>query len=105
MPAPALHLGAVVMCSHAGSATPLVTFPRVLLSGQPVVTTLSPYTIAGCGLTGSGSPICVLGLWSSGAARVLAGGAPVATMAGSSSCLLTGSPMLPLSAQVRVSVT
>jgi len=50
MPAPVLHLGATVLCSHAGQATPLAPFPRVTVSGQPVVTLTSPYAIAGCAL-------------------------------------------------------
>jgi hypothetical protein len=40
-----------------------------------------------------------------GAARVLAGGQPVATMAGASSCVPTGTPLVPESAQIRVVVT
>ncbi len=105
MAGPALHLGAVVTCSHAGPATPLAPFPRVLLSGQPVVTLSSPYAITGCALTGSGAPPCVTGQWISGAVRVLAGGVPVATMAGTSTCIAPGTPMLPVSAQVRVLAT
>ena len=104
MPAPILHLGAVVMCSHAGSALPAAPFPRVLLSGQPAVTIVSPYVVAGCALTGSAPP-CVTGQWLSGAVRVLAGGAPVATMAGSSTCIAPGTPLLPVSAQPRVLAT
>ena len=42
MPAPVLHLGATVMCMHAGQATPAAPFPRVLVSGQPAVTLTSP---------------------------------------------------------------
>jgi hypothetical protein len=105
MAGPALHLGAVVMCSHAGTATPAAPFPRVLLSGQPVVTLSSPYVIAGCALTGTGVPFCATGQWLTGATRVLAGGVPVATMAGTSTCVASGTPMLPLSAQVRVLAT
>ena len=105
MPVPALHVGAVVMCSHAGPAQPLSPFPRVLLSGQPLVTIASPYAVTGCALTGTSSPPCVTGQWLTGAARVLAGGVPVATMAGTSTCVPTGTPMLPLSAQLRVLVT
>ena len=105
MPAPALHLGATVLCSHAGQATPLVTFPRVLLSGQPAVTLTSPYAVAGCALTGTPNPPCVTGQWLTGAVRVMAGGAPLATMAGSSTCVPTGTPMLPVVAQTRVLVT
>ena len=105
MPVPALHLGAVVTCSHAGSAQPLSPFPRVLLSGQPLVTIASPYAVTGCALTGSPNPPCVTGQWLVGAVRVLAGGVPVATMAGMSTCVPTGTPMLPLTAQPRVLVT
>ena len=76
MPAPILHLGATVLCSHGGLATPLAPFPRVLLSGQPAVTLTSPFAIAGCALTGSGSPPCATAQWVVGAVRVMAGGRP-----------------------------
>lgn len=105
MPAPVLHLGATVLCSHAGQATPLAPFPRVTLTGQPAVTVTSPYAITGCALTGSPNPPCVTGQWITGATRVLAGGVPLATMAGSSTCLPTGTPMLPVAAQTRVLAT
>jgi hypothetical protein len=105
MPGPALHLGAVVMCAHAGTATPAAPFPRVLLSGQPVVTLSSPMVIAGCALTGTPAPPCVTGQWITGATRVLAGGVPVATMTGTSTCVASGTPMLAVSAQVRVLAT
>lgn len=105
MPAPVLHLGASVLCAHAGQAVPLAPFARVLLSGQPVVTLASPYAIAACALSGSGSPPCATGQWTLGAARVMAGGAPLATLAGVSTCVPTGTPMLPVSAQPRVMAT
>ena len=102
MPAPILHLGATVLCTHTGQATPLAPFPRVTVSGQPVVTLTSPYAIAGCALSTTSTPPCVTGQFISGAARVLAGGAPVVTMIGSSVCTPTGTPMLPIAAQARV---
>jgi hypothetical protein len=77
----------------------------VLLSGQPVVTIASPYAVTGCALTGTPTPPCVTGQWLVGAVRVLAGGAPVALMTGTSTCIPTGTPMLPMSAQPRVIVT
>ena len=40
-----------------------------------------------------------------GATRVLAGAAPVATMLGQSTCIPTGTPMLPVVAQMRVLAT
>ena len=105
MPAPILHLGATVLCTHAGQATPLAPFPRVLVSAQPVVTLTSPYAIAGCALTGTPTPPCVTGQFVMGAARVLAGGAPVATLVSPSVCVPTGTPMLPVMAQTRVLAT
>jgi hypothetical protein len=105
VPAPVLHFGAVVLCSHAGQATPVAPFPRVTVSGQPVVTLASPYAIVGCALTGTPNPPCATGQWITGATRVLAGGTPLATLAGASTCIPTGTPMLPLSAQPRVLAT
>lgn len=105
MPAPVLHLGASVLCSHAGQATPAAPFPRVMVSGQPVVTLASPWLIAGCALTGTPVPPCVTGQVIVGAVRVLAGGVPLATLMSSSTCIPTGTPMLPLVAQTRVLAT
>ena len=105
MPAPILHLGATVLCSRTGQATPLAPFPRVTVSAQPVVTLTSPYAIAGCALSGTSAPPCLTGQFVMGAARVLAGGAPVATLMSQSVCIPTGTPMLPLMAQARVLAT
>jgi hypothetical protein len=105
MPAPILHFGATVLCSHAGQAMPVAPFPRVLLSGQPVVTLTSPYTIVGCALSASGSPPCATAQWLVGALRVMAGGAPVLTMTGTSVCVPTGTPLMPVVAQTRVLAT
>src|SRR5688572_15813648 len=99
MAAPVLHLGATVLCTHAGQATPVSPFPRVLLSGQPAVTIASPYAVAGCALTGTPNPPCVTGQWMVGAVRAVAGGAPLAIMTGSSTCIPTGTPMMPVTAQ------
>ena len=105
MPAPVLHLGATVLCSHAGQATPLAPFPRVMLSGQPAVTLTSPYAVAGCALTGTPAPPCVTAQFMVGATRVLAGGAPVVTMMGQSTCIASGTPLLPVVSQMRVLAT
>lgn len=102
MPGPVLHLGATVMCAHAGQAVPTVPFPRVLVSGQPVVTLTTPYVVAGCALTGTPTPPCLTGQWLAGAVRVLAGGTPLALQSGTSITTPTGSPMVPLVVQPRV---
>jgi hypothetical protein len=105
MPGPIVHLGATIMCAHAGTATAISPFPRVSVSGQPVATLSTQYVVAGCALTGSPTPPCVTGQWVVGATRVLAGGVPVAIQAGSSVTTPTGTPMLPLVVQPRVVAT
>lgn len=105
MPAPILHLGATVICMHAGPATPLTPFPRVLVSGQPVTTLATMYAITGCALTGSPNPPCVTAQWVVGAVRVLAGGAPVLLQTGQAVCVPTGTGLLPLVVQPRVLAT
>lgn len=102
MPGPVLHAGATVLCAHAGQATPAAPFPRVTVSGQPVVTLATPYVVAGCGLTGTPTPPCVTGQWLTGAVRVLAGGTPLAIQSGTSLCTPTGTPMTPVTVQPRV---
>jgi len=103
MPGPILHLGATVLCSHGGQATPSAPNPRVLVSGQPVATITAPYLVAGCPFVppGGNGP-CVTGQWVVGAVRVLAGGQPVVLMTGVSTCAPTGTPLVPVAAQARV---
>ncbi len=102
MPGPIVHLGATVMCSHAGQATPIAPFPRVLVSGQPIVTLASPYAVAGCPFPPvSGGP-CVTAQVLVGAARVLAGGAPVVVMSSTGICAPTGVPLMIIATQPRV---
>lgn len=104
MPGLVLHLGATVMCAHAGQATPTTPFPRVMVSGQPVVTMASPYTVAGCTMPppNAGNGPCVMGQWTTAATRVLAGGAPVLINTGSSVCTPTGTPLMATVTQTRV---
>src|SRR3954452_9345357 len=80
MPAPVLHLGANVRCSHNGVATPVAGFQRVLVFWQPIVTVSTAYVITGCTLVGTPSPPCWTGRWLTGATRVIAGGVPVVTL-------------------------
>ena len=45
MPGFLLHMGATVICAHAGQSQPTVSNPRVKVSGQPVVTQPNPYMV------------------------------------------------------------
>jgi len=103
MPGPLLHLGATVMCSHGGQATPTAPFPRVTVSGQPVVTLSSPYAIAGCAFVppGGNGP-CTMANFVTSATRVLAGGTPVLLQDSVSVCVPTGTPTIAAVVQTRV---
>ena len=105
MPGLLLDASASVLCAHAGKATPTALFPRVTLSGQPVVTLGAPYVVAGCPLPPPPAGIgpCVTGQWLTGATRVLAGGLPVLLQSGSSVCVPTGTPLMVVMTQLRVS--
>jgi hypothetical protein len=106
MPGPILHLGATVLCSHGGQAAPTAPVPRVLVSGQPVATIAAPYAVAGCAFVPpAGNGPCVTGQWIVGATRVLALGQPLALMTGQSTCVPTGTPLVPVVAQTRAIAT
>jgi len=106
MPGPIVHVGATVICAHAGQAQPTAPFPRVQVMGQPVVTQATPYAVAGCGLTGTGPPPCATAQWVVAATRVFAGGTPVVVQGTSQAvCVPTGTPLNVLVAQTRVIAT
>jgi len=105
MPGFLVHVGATVMCMHAGQAQPTVPFPRVTVSGQPVVTQPNPYVIAGCALTGTEAPPCVTAQWTTGATRVMAGGLPVVLMDSQAVCTPSGTGLLIVMTQTRVTGT
>jgi hypothetical protein len=106
MPGPILHVGAVVTCAHGGMATPTVPSPTVLVSGMPIVTIAGPWAVAGCAfIPPAGNGPCVTGMWVVGAVQVTSNGQPVAILTGVSTCVPTGTPMLPVSAQTLVNAT
>lgn len=90
---------------HAGQAQPTAPFPRVLVSGQPVVTLVTPYVVAGCALSGSPAPPCVTAQWIMGATRVLAGGAPVIVQTSQAICVPSGQGLIVITTQPRVIAT
>lgn len=105
MPAPILHLGANVLCSHGGQATPAVPSARVFASGMPIATIAAPYVVAGCPFVPPANGPCVTGQWLVGAVRVTSEGQPVVIMTGVSVCAPTGTPLVPVAAQTRVLAT
>lgn len=105
MPGFLLHVGAQVLCSHGGQATPTVPNPRVTVSGQPTVLMTAPYVVAGCALPpppAANGP-CVTAQWLSGTTRVFSNGQPLLVQSSQAICAPTGTPLLIIAAQPRVS--
>ncbi|HEV3049969.1 MAG TPA: hypothetical protein VGX50_06660 [Longimicrobium sp.] len=104
MPGFLLHLGATVMCSHAGQATPTAPNPRVLVGGQPVATLGAPWVVAGCALPpppAANGP-CVTAQFVTASTRVLVVGQPVLLFDSQAVCAPTGTPVIPVVSQIRV---
>ena len=104
MPGMLVQVGATVMCAHGGTATPTTPNPRVTLGGAPSVLVTSVYSIAGCAFppppTANGP--CVTGQWLTGTTRVLSTGQPLLCQSSTSICAPTGTPMMIVVPQARV---
>lgn len=105
MPGFLVHVGAQALCLHGGQAQPTVPNPRVTVSGQPTVLITAPYMIAGCALppppTANGP--CVTAQWVTGTTRVLSNGQPLVVQSSQAICAPTGTPLLIIATQPRVS--
>jgi len=107
MPGFLLHVGATVQCAHGGAAQPTVPSPRVTVSGQPLVTMPGPYMVAGCSFPPppSGNGPCVTAQWVTAATRVTATGQPVLLLDSQAICAPTGTPLMIVVTQTRVTGT
>jgi len=104
MPGFLLHLGATVLCAHAGQAVPTVPNPRVTVSGQPTVALAGPWMVAGCTLPpppAANGP-CVTAQYITSATRVTSNGQPLLLIDSQAICAPTGTPLLPVLTQTRV---
>jgi hypothetical protein len=70
--------------------------------GQPIVTQVAPYTVAGCAQPPPVGPPCVSAQWVMGALRVRSLGQPVVLQSSPAVCLPTGTPLTVVVAQLRV---
>lgn len=89
MPGPIVHVGATILCPHAGPANVISTNNRVLVSGLPVATLADQFMVAGCAFTiptGKPQP-CVTIQWLTPATRVFVMGQPVILQASTGLCL------------------
>ena len=104
MPGTLLHVGAQVLCAHAGQAQATVPNPRVMVSGQPTVAMTSPYVVAGCALPpppAANGP-CVTAQFVTAATRVTSNGQPLLLLDSQAVCVPTGTPLMVVMTQMRV---
>ena len=107
MQGPLLHVGATVICAHAGQAQPTVPNPRVLVSAQPTVLQPGPWVVTGCAMPpppGGNGP-CVTATFVTGSVRVLSLAQPLLLMDSVSIAVPTGTPLTPVVVQPRVIAT
>ena len=107
MPGFLVHLGALVQCAHQGLAKPSSPVSNVLVSGQPIVTIASPYTVAGCTYpsppTANGP--CTAATFTSASLKVTSFGQAVLLSDSISICVSSGTPLRVATTQTRVSGT
>ena len=104
MPGFVLHVGASVLCAHGGQAQASAPNPRVTVSGQPSVTLPAPWLIAGCALPpppAANGP-CITAQFVSAATRVTSNGQPLLLFDSQAICVPTGTPLLVVGSQTRV---
>ena len=104
MPGFILHVGASVLCSHGGQAQATTANPSVTVSAQPSVTMPAPWLIAGCTLPpppAANGP-CVSAQFVTAATRLTSNGQPLLLLDSQAICAPTGTPLLIVSTQTRV---
>src|SRR3954471_16136800 len=105
MPGYLIHQGGTVLCSHVGQARTTAPTPRVKVSGQPVVPQPAPYVVAGCAMPPppAGNGPCVTAQWLVGTVRVMSNGQPLVVQSSQAICVPTGTPVMIVMTQTRVS--
>jgi hypothetical protein len=103
MPGFLLHVGAGVTCAHGGQAQPTVPNVRVVVSGQPTVAITAPYVVAGCAFAPpAGNGPCVTAQYVTSALRITSLGQPLLLFDSQAVCAPTGTPLLTVMTQIRV---
>ncbi|MBN1204055.1 MAG: hypothetical protein JXB05_03915 [Myxococcaceae bacterium] len=89
MPGYLVHVGAQILCPHAGQTSVISSNVRVKVAGQYVATLNDNYMIAGCPFTvppGTPQP-CLKVQWLVGSVRVKVNGQPVVLQDSTGLCL------------------
>jgi hypothetical protein len=101
-----LNQQATGLCSHGGSATPILGNPRVKVGGAAVLTVSTQFAVSGCpNVVGTAPFPCVLATFAQGAARVKVMGQPVLLDSASAQNVPTGATLTIINPQARVKGT
>ncbi|WP_266168810.1 hypothetical protein [Dyella subtropica] len=98
-----IQQGATVLCTHGAPAMPTAPNPAVMLSGMPSCVVTAPWSVAGCPAAAAMMPPCVTAQWLLGTMRVTSNGQPLVVQSGTAICTPSGTPLLPVLTQLRVS--
>lgn len=102
MGAPVITSQTPVNCGHGGVATHVPSQVRVRIGGSPAAIAADQHPVAGCALTTTSTPPCVVLAWTVPAIRVRAGGQPVLVQ---TSIPIGTGPGIVMAGQVRVMAT
>lgn len=102
MPGFLLNVSTPVLCSHGGQAKSTFPNPRVKVMGQPIVTQLPPYVVAGCPFPPIAGGPCVVANWILASTRIKVMGQPVLLQDSQAICAPTGVPVTIIPTQMRV---
>jgi hypothetical protein len=83
----------------------LVPNPAVTLDGMPTCLLPDPWIVAGCAGIPPAIPPCVTAMWVVGTVRVTSYGQPLLVQSSQAVCVPTGTPLLPIVTQTRVTAT
>ncbi|MGK7872668.1 MAG: hypothetical protein AB4426_04945 [Xenococcaceae cyanobacterium] len=105
MPGYLLNVSSTVLCAHGGQAKATVSNPRVKVIGQPTVTQVSPYAIAGCANPPPPANVgpCITATWTTASVRVKSMGMPLLLQDSKALCTPTGTPLnvIPIPTRVK----
>lgn len=102
MPGFLIQQAATVMCVHGGQVMPVVLNPAITLDGMPTCLVPYPWIVAGCPGVPPAVPPCVTAQWVVGTTRVTSFGQPLLVQSSQGICVPTGTPLLPIATQTRV---
>ncbi len=93
---------ATIVCAHGGQALAATPASRVTVGAVAPLTIDAPVAVTGCMLPPAAGGPCAHGTWLTGTTRVATSGRPFVTASSGSLCTPTGTPLVIVATQTRV---